>query len=185
MPSPGGPGSTPGWKTIFHMPQLRSKILSAATKTHHSQIKKKDVRYKHTPIHIYMCVYAQSLSHVQLFETSWTVAFQTPLSRGFSRQEYWSGLPFPPGNLPYPGIKPMSPASPVLAGGFFTTEPPGKPIYTYIHTHTMMEYCSIIKNENSPFATTWVDLEGIMLSVRSQRKTNTLYVITYMWNLKN
>ena len=42
----------------------------------------------------------QSLSHVQLFETSWTVAFQTPLSRGFSRQEYWSGLPFPPGNLP-------------------------------------------------------------------------------------
>ena len=74
----------------------------------------------------------------------------------------------------------MSPASPVLAGGFFTTEPPGKPIYTYIHTHTMMEYCSIIKNENSPFATTWVDLEGIMLSVRSQRKTNTLYVITYM-----
>ena len=109
---------------------------------------------------------------------------QTPLYMGFSRQEYWSGLPFPPGNLPNPGIKPMSPASPVLAGGFFTSEPPGKPIYTYIHTHTMMEYCSIIKNENSPFATTWVDLEGIMLSVRSQRKTNTLYVITYMWNLK-
>ena len=48
-----------------------------------------------------------------------------PLSMEFSRQEYWSGLPFPPsGDLPNPGIKPLSPA---LTGGFFTTEPPGKP----------------------------------------------------------
>ena len=46
---------------------------------------------------------------------------------GISKQEYWSGLPFPPpGDLPNPGIKPMSPASPALAGGFFTTEPPGQ-----------------------------------------------------------
>ena len=51
---------------------------------------------------------------------------QAPLSMKFSRQDYWSGLPFPPpGDLPNPGIKPMSLASP-LAGGFFTTEPPGK-----------------------------------------------------------
>ena len=51
---------------------------------------------------------------------------QAPPSVGFSRQEYWSGLPFPsPGHLPNPGIEPRSPA---LAGGFFTTEPPGKPI---------------------------------------------------------
>ena len=54
--------------------------------------------------------------------TPWTVAGQAPLSMGFSRQEYWSGLPFPsPGDLPDPGIDPVSP---VLAGGFFTTEPP-------------------------------------------------------------
>ena len=47
---------------------------------------------------------------------------------GFPRQEYWSGLPFPPpGDLPDPGIKPMSLASPSLAGGFFTTTPSGKP----------------------------------------------------------
>ena len=46
----------------------------------------------------------------------------------FSRQEYWSWLPFPPpGDLPDPGIEPTSPASPALAGGFFTTEPPGEP----------------------------------------------------------
>ena len=53
---------------------------------------------------------------------------QAPLPMGFSRQEYWSGLPFPSTeDLPDPGIEPMSPESPVLAGGFFTTEPPGKP----------------------------------------------------------
>ena len=59
------------------------------------------------------------------FEIPWTVAHQAPLSMEFPKQEYWSGLPFPsPGNLPSPGIKPMSPAFP---GGFFTTEPPEKP----------------------------------------------------------
>ena len=56
-----------------------------------------------------------------------TVARQAPLSMGLSRQEYWSGLPFPPlGDLPDPGIKPMSLVSPALAGRFFTTKPPGK-----------------------------------------------------------
>ena len=61
-------------------------------------------------------------SHVRLFETVWTVAHQAPLSMGFSRQEYWSGLPFPPpGDLPDPEIQPASFMSPALAGGFFTT----------------------------------------------------------------
>ena len=51
----------------------------------------------------------KSLSHVQLFATPWTVAHQTPPAMGFSRQEYWSGLPFPsPGDLPNPGIEPRS-----------------------------------------------------------------------------
>ena len=51
------------------------------------------------------------LSHVQLFVTPWTVAYQAPLSMGFSKQEYWSGLPFPsPEDLPDPGIEPRSPA---------------------------------------------------------------------------
>ena len=65
------------------------------------------------------------LSHfsaVQLFVALWTGARQTPLSSGFSRQEYWSGLPFPPlGDRPNPGIKPESLSSPALAGRFFTT----------------------------------------------------------------
>ena len=64
-------------------------------------------------------------SHVQLRVTPWTVALQVPLSMGFSRQEYWSGLPFSsPGDLPDPGIEPTSLPSPVLAGGFFTSAPP-------------------------------------------------------------
>ena len=72
-------------------------------------------------------VVVQLLSHVRLFATPWTVAHQVPLSVGFSRQEHWSGLPFPsPGDLLDPGIKLMSPA---LAGRFFTTEPPGKLIH--------------------------------------------------------
>ena len=73
-------------------------------------------------------MHAQSLRCAPLFVTSWTVACQAPLSMGFPRQEYWNGLPFlPPGDLLDPGIKPTSPASPALAGGFFTTAPPGKP----------------------------------------------------------
>ena len=60
-------------------------------------------------------------SHVQLFATLWTVAPQAPLSLGFSRQEYWSGLPCPPpGDLPDPGVEPASLMSPELAGEFFT-----------------------------------------------------------------
>ena len=66
--------------------------------------------------------------YVQLFATLLTVVHQAPLSMGFFRQEYWSGLPFlSPRDLPDPGIKPTSLASPALADRFFTTEPPGKP----------------------------------------------------------
>ena len=61
-------------------------------------------------IHADVCRWCESLNRVQLCETLWTVARQTPLSMEFSRQEYWSGLPFPsPGDLPVPGIEPRSP----------------------------------------------------------------------------
>ena len=64
-------------------------------------------------------------SHVRLFATAWTVAHQVPLSMGVSRQEYWSGLPFPsPGDFPDAVIKLRSPA---LQVDFLPTEPPGKP----------------------------------------------------------
>ena len=73
-------------------------------------------------------VVVQFLSRVQLFVTPWTVPCQAPLFMRFPRQEYWSGLLFPPpGDLPDTGIEPTSPTSPALANGFFTTEPLGKP----------------------------------------------------------
>ena len=72
-----------------------------------------------------------SFSRVRLFATLWTITCQAPLSSGFSRQEYQSGLSFPtPGDLPNPGIESKSPASPTLVGGFFQLAPPGKPIVT-------------------------------------------------------
>ena len=61
-------------------------------------------------------------SCVQLLVTVWTVACQAPLSMGFCRQKYWSGLLYPPpGYIPYPGIEATSLMSPALVGGFFTT----------------------------------------------------------------
>ena len=86
---------------------------------------------------LYVCV----LSHVQLFATPWTVARQAPLSMGFPRLEYWSGLPFPiPGDLLDPGIEPMSPA---LAGGLPFT--PGATWETQergylFYTHDIRQY---------------------------------------------
>ena len=76
------------------------------------------------------CEWVKSLSRVWLFVTPWTVAHQAPPSVGFSRQEYWSGLPFPsPGDLPDPGIEPRSSA---LRADALTSEPPGSPILCLI-----------------------------------------------------
>ena len=85
------------------------------------QAKKSKPRRKDT----HACEEVKSLSRVQLFVTPWTVAHQALPSMGFSRQEYWSGLPFPsPGDLPDPRIEPRSPA---LQADALTSEPPGKP----------------------------------------------------------
>ena len=70
-------------------------------------------------------VKGKSRSVVSDSATLWTVAHQASPSMGFSRQEYWSGLPFPSGDLPDPGIEPRSP---VLQADALTSEPPGKPI---------------------------------------------------------
>ena len=82
---------------------------------------------------------AWSLSRVRLFATPWTVALQAPLSMGFSRQEYWSGLPcLPPGDLPNPGIEPRSP---VLQVDSLLSELPGKPICEYISLYMCVCVC--------------------------------------------
>ena len=84
-------------------------------------------RFFPTVVDIMVKVQVKSLSCVQLFVTPWTIVHQAPLSMEFSRQEYWSGLPFPsPGALPNPGIEPRSPA---LQADALLSEPPGKPRY--------------------------------------------------------
>ena len=124
-------------------------------------------------------VISESLGHVWLFETPpWTVAHQAPLSMGFSRQEYWRGWPLPSlGDLPNPRIEPASLVSPVYAGRFFTTEPPGKPyvlfIYTYTHifTNTYTHRYIYVKQNHCLTYCTQFDSGGEM------------YDIPYMQNL--
>ena len=91
----------------------------------------------------FLCVCVCTLSCAGLFTAPWTVACQAPqapLSMGFSRQEYWSGLPFPPpGDLPDPGIEPVSLSSPTLTGGSFTTSA----------TWEDHLYCSVIQEAQS------------------------------------
>ena len=101
---------------------------------------------------LYICIIGmvkvKLLSRVQLFASSWTVAYQAPQSMDFSRQEYWSGLPFPsPGDLPNPGIQPGSPS---LQADALPSEPPGKqevlittPYTPQTHTHTQF-HCSVV-----------------------------------------
>ena len=99
--------------------------------------------YMYVCLCMYVCVHAQSLSCVLLFAAPWTIAYQAPLSMEISRQEYWSVLPFPTsGDLPDPGIEPVSLVSPALAGRFFTTVLPGMSmcvcvynIYTHIYIY--------------------------------------------------
>ena len=82
-------------------------------------------------------------SHVLFFVTLWTVARQAPLSMGFSTQEYWSGLPFPPqGDLPDPGIEPSSLTSPALASGFINTRAPQEAQTLLCFTPFLIHLCS-------------------------------------------
>ena len=109
---------------------------------------KNNIIYRLHIHYLYIQSEVKSLSHVRLFATPWTVAYQAPPSMGFPRQECWSGLPFPsPGDLPNPGIKPGSPA---LQADALPSEPPGKVyvcmymyIHTHINTHTMDDYSAI------------------------------------------
>ena len=96
----------------------------------------------------------QSLSCVQLFVTPWTIAYKGPPSMEFSRQEYWSGLPFPsPGDLPNPGIEPRSPALQAVA---LPSEQPGKPIGFWAHPnqHNSSEIDCICQDPMSKYSHT-------------------------------
>ena len=94
-----------------------------------------------------LCVWTQSLHHVRLSVTPWAVAPQASLSMGFSRQEYCSGLLFPPpGHLPHPRIEAPSLASSALAGRFFTTAQPVKPQRTLYPIKSCVSEKTLTKN---------------------------------------
>ena len=105
-----------------------------------TEIKIRVVKLQGQYIGLHIHILAQLFSHVPLFATSWTVAHQTPLSMGFPRQEYWSGLPLPPpGDLPDPEIERASPA---LAGSLFTTVISGKADILVYYTRNSMSRSS-------------------------------------------
>ena len=90
------------------------------------------------------------VSHVQLYATLSSIAHQAPLSMGFSRQECWSGQPFPsPGDIPNPEIKPTSLTTPTLARGFFTTSATWKPIYNIIYIIYIYIYITVLAHIQS------------------------------------
>ena len=103
-------------------------------------------------------------SHVWLSATLWTAACQAPLSMGFSRQEYWSGLTCPPsGHLSNPGIEPKSLKSPALAGGSFTTSATREPHLLRFTWTARRSNKSILKEINPVFS-----LEQLMLKLKPQ-----------------
>ena len=125
----------------------------------------------HWPQHFSMaCLRAKSLSRVWLFATLWTVAFQAPLSMGFSRQEFWSELPCPlPGDLPDPGIEPTSLKSLALAGGFFTTKATWEarsvwhgPIIPQSYSHTAWLLLNSLIGTSTPRGWMWTNRKGII-----------------------
>ena len=111
--------------------------------------------YRNTDTHfshlfVSFCLYVtchmlSQFSRVWLWATLWTVDCQAPLSTGFPRQGYWSGLPcLPPGGLPDPGIEPVCLTSPALAGRFFTTGATSIDTYMHIHTHILYSVLSFV-----------------------------------------
>ena len=101
------------------------------------------------------------LSHVRLFVTPWTVAYQASPSMGFFRQEYWNGLPFPSlGDLPDPGIEP---GSPVFQADALTSEPPGKP-YDWLVCWSSVQFSSVLSRVRL-FATPWIEACQASLSI--------------------
>ena len=110
------------------------------------KFKLKNNCHRNSTFWVLLCMLLNCFSHVQLFATPWTVAFQAPLSLGFSRQEYWSGLSCPPpGDFPNPGIEPRSPT---LQADSLPTEPPGKPKNTGVGSLSLLQGLFLTQESN-------------------------------------
>ena len=127
-----------------------------------------------TYMRVYICMLACMLSRfscVQFCATLWIVAHQAPLSMGFSRQEYWSGLPCPPpGDLPDPGVKPMSPVSPALQADSLPLSHQGSPcVYRFIYIHIFLH----------------VNIYFILLIIFIYTHTHTCTSLVVTWSLSH
>ena len=119
---------------IYSLYSLSHRIYNS----HPSSMNTQGKTCKECKLKFITCMKVKLLSHVRLFATAWTVAYQAPLSMGLSRQGYWSGLPFPsPRNLPNPGIEPRPPA---LQADALPSEPSGKfySMYSVQFSHLVM-----------------------------------------------
>ena len=137
-------------------------------------------------------VKVKSLSHVRLFPTPWSAAYQAPPSMGFSRQEYWSGVPSPSpilGIYPYKTVIRKDTCIPIFIAALFTIVKKWKQskypsAYEWIkkmwYIYTMEYYSIIKKNERMPFTATWMDLENIILSEVSQTEKEKYHIIPLM-----
>ena len=138
--------------------------------------------------HLYVCMHACMLSHfscIRLFVTPWTVARQAPLFLGFSKKEYWSGLPGPPpGDPPDPEIEPTYPAAPASQVDSSLLSHQGSPyicinthththiyIYIYTHTHTHTHMCTYMEREA---LTGW----AFHISNQGERNTDLINITT-------
>ena len=143
------------------------------------------------PLLYCVCVCTHTLGHVRLFATPSTVAPQASLSMGVPRQEYWSGLPFPsPGDLPGPRIEPVYPASPALAGRFFTTAPLVKPFYTMpfrkiYYSPTYMSFFIAVPTIPTPpvaFTLSFAQLLVLLSDLNAFRMFFTSYLLVFAGN---
>ena len=120
----------------------------------------------------------KSLSHVWPFATPWAVAYQAPLSMEFSRQEYWSELPFPsPGDLPDPGIEP---GSPTLQADALPSEPPGKPCYRLGRNISSTVCCTLMV---SPGGCSLLNYDDDLMFEELWKVTH-LPLQMYVWSLR-
>ena len=138
-------------------------------------------------IHIHVCTLS-GFSCVRLCATLWAIAWQAPLSMGFSRHEYWSGLScIPPRDLPHPGIEPASLLSPALARGFFTTNHHlGTPQYTckYAHSSTVYNLSKLETSQISVNSTMDIEWYTQWNTIQQWKSINPVFTHS-VWHLLN